>query len=307
MAIDTDAARSDLVLAAAAALIGPSLVAAVRAAPPAGGTAALAAAAADIGWTIALTALVPVLLARARGDGRAAFGLTGPALPALARGVPLALAPAALGVLALVTIGAAPRTAMFGRLGAVGDAGLGTVAAASAVRVAGVAALSTGALLLPTFLAVRSHDAFVRSPDWTTVRALRTVGMAAATTALIAGLLRALTGGSVVLALANAATLAVVVLVADRLIVTARTSVPRAAVMAPAIIAFVAHTGLIGVLRAGDLVGGIQAGALAAGTSAVMAAVALSPMGTWALVPLAVTLHVWPTCLSPLRLASGVC
>lgn len=308
MAIDTDAARSDLVLAAATAVVAPGLVAALRGAPAASGIGALGAALADLAWLVALTALVPLLLARARGDGRAAFGLAGPPLSALGRGLALAVAPAALGVLGLLTLGAAPEVAVLGRLGTAGTGPLGATAATATVRLAGVVVLAAGALLLTAFLAVRGRDAFPRSPDRTLVRALRTAGMAAAAAALVAGLLRALTGGSLVLAVADAVALAVTVLVADRLLgAGARTVVPRAAVVAPALIALVAHTGLIGAMRSGDLLGSLQAGALAAGTSVVVAALALSPTGAWAAVPLMVAVHLWPTCLSPLRLASGVC
>jgi hypothetical protein len=297
--LDPDAARSDLVLTGAMVLVVGPLLLAARANAAIGGGAVLGTLV-DVAVVLATTVLVPLLLARHRGDGARAFAWR-PSGATLVRSLPLALPAVVLGPVALSIIGAPAITRLLGRLG--GDDTLSAASVTMAtLRIVSVAALAAGSLLLVAFLAVRARDAFPRSRERTLTELLRTGGMLAALVALIAGLARALGGASVTLALVNALALAATVLVADRML-PARERAPQAAIIAPAVVALVAHVGS----APGGLVAGIEAGALAAGITVVMATLALSAAGSVRLVALVVAVHLWPTCLSPLRLASGVC
>ena len=299
MDLDPDAARSDLVLTGAMVVIVAPLVLAARESASLGQGPVLGTVL-DIAVVLATTALVPLLLARHRGDGARAFAWR-PSGATLVRSLPLALPAAVLGPVALTIIGAPTLTRLLGRLSSDGTLSVASVAVAT-LRIVSVAALAVGALALVAFLAVRSRDAFPRSRERTLTELLRTAGMLAALVALVAGLARALGGASVTLALVNALALALTVLVADRMVPTAA-RVPQAAIIAPAVVAIVAHL----TSTPGGLAAGIQAGALAAGITVVMAALTLSAAGSARLTALAVAVHLWPTCLSPLRLASGVC
>jgi hypothetical protein len=124
--------------------------------------------------------------------------------------------------------------------------------------------------------------------------------MGAALLALVTGLLRVPLGASGVRVVSNAVALVVLVLIADRLL-DAGAAAPRLAVLLPAGLALYLHVTSLGFAL------GLQAGALAAGTTVVMAVIVLSGRGTRLLVPLALALHVWPTCLSPLTLGRGLC
>jgi len=276
----TDEARSDVALSIAALVFGPLLLASLR------GGSTLLGVALDATVILALTALVPLLLSRTRGDGTAAFALDRPAAPL--QGLLLALPVALAGALAMLTVGTSTISALLGRL------------SGSPLQLLPVLALSAGSLLLVSFLAVRGAQAFGRSPVWTLRRLLRTFGMGAALLALVAGLLRVPLGASGTRVAVNALALAVLVLLADRLI-DAGAAAPRLAVLLPAGLALYLHVTSFGFGL------GIQAGALAAGTTVVMAVVTLSGRGAQLLVPLALALHVWPTCLSPLTLGRGLC
>jgi hypothetical protein len=154
--------------------------------------------------------------------------------------------------------------------------------------------------VLVVFVVLRGVDAFPRSPEWTLRRLLRTLGMGSAAVALVAGLLRVPIGASPARVVTNAVALAVLVLLADRTLL-ARRSVPRLALFLPAGLALYLH------LSAFGLSVGLQAGALAAGVTVVVGVVALGRHGAWPVLPLMVAVHLWPTCLSPLTLARGLC
>jgi hypothetical protein len=279
-----DEARSDIALAIAAAVFGRLLLGSLR------GGSGIVGVALDAGVVLLLTALVPVLLARTRGDGARAFGL-GRSDAAAARpgqAVLLALPVAGAGMLTMGDVGAGSAGLLLGRL------------SGSVLQFLPVLSLTTGAFALFVFVALRGTHAFPRSPLWSLTRLLRTFGMAAAGVALIAGLLRVPLGASLTRTLVNATALAVLVLVADRMLPAGR-SVPRLAVIVPAGLALYLHVTTFGLLA------GLQAGALAAGVVTVMATVALAGRGTLVLVPLVLAAHVWPTCLSPLALTRGLC
>ncbi len=285
-----DEARSDLALAIAAAAIGPALLG-----PVTGGGAlgALTSAAA----LLAVTALVPVLLGRARGDLATALAL-GPSgigrspRPATGAGAVLAglpsAAPAAVaGTVAMVTAGAAPSDAVLGRL------------SGSPLQLVVVLTAAAGAVVLMTFLAVRTRTASVRSPVWPLRRLLRTVGAGAAVVGLVTGLLRVPLGASGPRVVVNAVALLATVVLADRLVGAG--GAPRLAVLLPAGLVAWLHVSALGFGA------GLTGAALGAGTAAVIATVALGPHGLRAAVPLAVAVHLWPTCLSPLAQVGGLC
>jgi hypothetical protein len=275
-----DEARSDIALTIAAAVFGRLLLGSLR------GGSGVAGVVMDAGVVLLLTAAVPLLLARTRGDGVRAFGLG--AADGFGPGLVLAVPAVAAGALAMASVGAGASGMLLGRL------------SGSPLQLVPVLALSLGAFALYVFVALRGADAFPRSPLWTLRRLLRTFGMAAAGIALIAGLLRVPLGASLPRTLGNAAALVALVLIADRMVPAGR-SVPRLAVIVPAALALHLHVTTFG------LIAGLQAGALAAGVASVIATVALAGRGTLVLVPLVVAVHVWPTCLSPLALVRGLC
>jgi hypothetical protein len=282
-----DEARSDVALTVAALVFGPLLLGSLR-----GGSGTLGVLL-DLAVVLALTALVPLLLARSRA-GRGANGAFGRALAldappgGILVGLPLAAPVAVAGAVAMLTAGATGGAALLGRLS--GDL----------MQVAQVAVLSLGSTVLVVFLVVRGVEAFPRSPEWPLRRLVRTLGMGATAIALVAGLLRVPLGANPVRVVTNAAALGVLILLADRLLV-ARTVVPRLALFLPVGLALYLH------LTAYGLSVGLQAGALAAGVTVVVGAAALSSHGAWAIVPLMIAVHLWPTCLSPLTLARGLC
>ena len=287
-----DEARSDLALTVAALVFGPLLVGGLL------GRSGVDGVLIGAGGILALTALVPLLLIRSRSGpgGRAvatALGFTSaPDAPGgaagAATGLPLTVPAVVAGVLAMRTVGAGWGDALLGRLS--GDP----------LQLVLIAAFTVGTLVLVPFLVRRGAEAFPRSPEWPLRRLLRTVGMGAAAVALVVGLLRVPLGASPVRVVVNAVALAAIVLAADRL-VDARRVAPRLALLLPAGLAVYLHVSGSGFGL------GLQAGALAAGMTAVIGTLALSARGTWPLVPLAVAVHLWPTCLSPLALVGGLC
>ncbi len=282
-----DEARSDVALSVAALVFGPLLLGGLR-----GGSGTIGVLL-DVAVVLALTALVPLLLIRSRaaasvgGTPAGVLGLGGPPQGA-AGGLVLAMPVALAGTVAMLTAGADLGAALLGRLSG---------APLQALQVVG---LSAGSAVFVLFLVRRGAEAFPRSPEWALRRLLRTLGMGAAGLALVAGLLRVPLGANPTRVVVNAVALAAVVLLADRLL-GARAAVPRLALMLPAGLVLYLH------LTAFGFSVGLQAGALAAGTITVMGALALSTRGAWPVLPLAVAVHLWPTCLTPLSLVRGLC
>lgn len=303
--LSADDAKTDVILAAAAAVFGVPLRQFVAGLPVYPGPG-VTASALDVLWILALTALVPYLLARHRGDGRAAFGLDG-AAGGWTAGIVIALPVVVLGIVALMWLGLDPAGAVLGSLAAVDGGAIG--GADAVIMVARVAATAAGALLLFGFLSVRGRDGFPRSPQASLTALVRTIGMGAVPAALVLGALsvvRAGPGASFMILVLNVAALAAVVLVGDRL-VPAGITLHRTAVVTPVVVVVVAHLFATGGLLFGDLLGGLYRSALAAGTTVIIAALAQTRPRAWAAVPLVVAVHWWPTCLSPLALTAGVC
>lgn len=300
MTTDPDTARSDVALAAIAFVLGTPLVAVVR-----GGSAGALGVVLWALAVLAVTTLPALLLARSRGDGAHALGLEprgdGPAA-ALGSGLGLALPVMVAAPLAWVAVGAAPREAVWGRLALGGGAFDPT---AVGLRLVGILSLAVGTVVVVPFLALRARDAAPRSPERPLLGLLRTGGMGAAAVALVGGLVATAVGASGTVAIVNAVALAVLVLAADR-VVGPGTRVPRLAVIVPAlVVGFAQAGGVLALVRSG--LPAIAPTALAVGTTVVLASVALSRRGTRPLVPLALALALWPSCLSPLPMATGVC
>jgi hypothetical protein len=298
--IGPDEARSDVILAAAAAVLGTFLIGLVTQLPLYPRSGILGALVA-VFWVFALTGLVPLLLARYRGDGMKAFGLQAPRA-AWRRGLGLVAPVAAMGVLQALLVAGDPMGAALGRIG---RALRSPVAAAPVYSALELVALVVGALMLTTFLAVRGREGF-KPVDLSLTQALRTFGMGCAGVALIGGLLRSLgpevrVGG----VLLEVTALVVVILLADRLVPLGPT-VPRGAILAPLVVIAVAHLfALGGGLLFGNPLIGLHAGGLGAGTAVVIAVLVSSRNMAWAVVPLLIAVHWWPTCLSPVPISQA--
>ncbi|MFO7777783.1 MAG: hypothetical protein R6V28_05460 [Nitriliruptoraceae bacterium] len=311
MIIDADDAKSDVILAAAVAVIGPTVITFVSRLPFVPRSGVLGALL-GVAWLALLTLLVPLWLARYRGDGAAAFGLRDTAGPVAVAGAPgttgaalLLAAPAAVaGMLALLVLGADALTVVLGRLGPAfwsADALFGLLIAGLELVV-----LVAGSLVLVGFLSVRSRDGFPRSPDTSLTELVRTFGLAAVGVALLTGIVRLATGASLVLLVLHLLALVAVLLLTDRL-VPAGISVPRTTVVAPLVVVVLLQTFSAGGLFGGGLLLGLHRGALAAGVVIAIAALGATRRGTGATLALVIAAHWWPTCLSPLPGAGGLC
>lgn len=300
MYIAPDEARSDVILAAAAAVLGTFLVGLVTQLPLYPRTGILGDLVA-VFWVFALTGLVPLLLARYRGDGLQGFGLHAPRA-AWRRGLLLVVPVAVLGVLQALLVAGDPTTAVLGRIGrSLSAPGVSTPVFTALELVA----LVTGALMLTTFLAVRGRDGF-RPVELSLTQALRTFGMGCAGVALVGGLLRSLGPevrvGAVLL---EVVALVALVLLADRMVPLGPT-VPRSAILAPLVVVAVAHVfALGGGLLFGNPLISLHAGGLAAGTATVVAVMVSARNMAWAAAPLLIAVHWWPTCLSPVPISQA--
>lgn len=298
-------ARSDVILAGATTLFGGFALQLLTRLPfyPRPG---VLASVLSIGWVFALTGLVPLLLARYRGHGAAAFGLDRSRetwRSGLILAAPVALIGAALG---LAQTGL-PLSAVLGRLGVpVTAMGAGTSAAVALLIALGqFVALSAGALLLVTFLTTRGRDAF-RTTEVSLTELTRTFGMGAALLALGVGLLRALGPGALLPTVLQVLALMAVVLLVDRQVSPGMVA-PRTAVLTPVVVVLVIHVFATGGLLRGDLLTGVYAGALGAGSATAIAVLIETRWRAWAVLPLVLALHWWPTCLSPLAFELGAC
>lgn len=298
MYLSPDDARSDVILAGATVLFG-GVARAIAAQLPFYPRSGMVAATLDLAWILVLTGLVPLLLARHRGDGAAAFGLDGPRA-ALRAGL-LVAAPVAVteGVLSLLR--GAPS--VLGRLTVVA---VGRSTTTLVIVAAQIVLLTLGATLLVAFLGHRGRDAFPRSPEMPLTALLRTFGMSAAAGALVLGLARSVGRSTAPLVLVTVVGLVAVLLLADRLIPHG-TRVPRAAVLAPALVVLATHVFATGGLLRGNLVDGLYLGSLAVGTTVAAAALTQVRRLGWAIVPLLAATHWWSSCLSPLTFGLGGC
>lgn len=296
MYLDADEAKTDVVLAAAAAIFGGAVRGMVSQIPgyPRQGVAALVV---DLAWIFALTGLVPLLLARYRRDGAAAFGLAGPRR-GISFGLLLATPVVAAEVARAWLAGAGVGRTLFGRLAIIVA---GAPVSVTVVLVGQLALMTLGSFMLVTFLSHRAAAGFPRSPGVLVARLLRTLGLWALAVAAATGLLRAIAGYPVGPVLLNVAALAVILLLVDQRI-PAGVTLPRAAVLAPVVAVGLLHVFATGGLLRGDLATALYAGSLGAGVAIAVAGMTHVRETSWAVVPLLLAVHWWPTCLSPLAL-----
>jgi len=309
--IEPDDAKTDVILAAAVAVIGPSLVGLVSQLPLVPRTGVLGVLVGFV-FVLATTALAPILLARHRGDRREAFGLrsSGGSLSAVGTasattGGLLMIVPVAVaGAGTVLLLGGSASAAVLGRVGMA----IGTVPDLVAIGLTALrlVVLSVATLVLTGFLSVRSRDGFPRSPDTPLVELVRTFGLGAVGVALVTGLIRAVTGGSASVLALNVLALVAVLLLVDRF-VPAGITVPRTTIATPLLIVVIVQTFSAGGILGGGLLLGLHRGSLAAGVVIAVAAAATTRRGTLLAVPLIVAVHWWPTCLSPLPSAGGLC
>jgi hypothetical protein len=306
--LSPDDSRSDAILAGATTLFGGFAVGILSSLPfyPRAGLVALLL---GIVWVFALTGLVPLLLARYRGDRIAAFGLDAPRA-AWTTGLVLAVPIVVLGVLRQLVVAGSVSGAFLGRIGGasigspvIGDSSGGILGLGAVLQAVLFLVTTAGALLLVTFLTVRGREAF-RSPSVSLTELVRTFGMGAAAVALVLGLVRSIGAARLLPVVLHVVVLATLVLLADRLVPAGREST-RAAVLTPVVLVAVSHVFAFGGLFRGDLLAGLYTGALGAGTAAVIAVLVETRSRAWAVVPLVVALHWWPSCLSPLALELG--
>lgn len=295
MYVSREDARSDVILAGATLLFG-GLVIDLLSRLPLYPQRGLVAVALNLAWIFVLTGLVPWLLARHRDDIPGAFGLDAPRAGWRA-GLILVVPIVALGVLRQFVAVEAAGTTLLGRVGGAGYPGFDAVTVL-VIGLVSVAVTTVGALLLTTFLATRGREAF-RSPDVSLTELLRTFGIGACGVALVLGLARTIGRAGLLSMLLQVAGLAALVLLADRL-VTSRRTAPRAAVLTPVAVFTAAQVFAFGGVFRGDLLSGLYGGALAAGTVTVTAVLLETRDRAWAVVPLYLALHWWPSCLSPL-------
>lgn len=308
MWMNPDEARSDFILAAATAVLGPFVVNLVADLPFYPSFDSLLFDLLRIVWIFSLSGLVPLLLVRYRDQGLAGFGL-GADRSGVSQGLLLAAPILVIGVLRTWSVIPLPR-ALFGRLGLAfggnpvinGDS---TSAALDlTLTLVELVAAFAGLLLLFTFLTTRARDGF-RQTAVTQVEALRTFGMATAAAALLLGGLNSLggtTSGTAVLL--NVGGLVAIILLADRL-VSPGVETSRATVMAPALVALLLHVVRGGGLFSSNLAFGLYAGAMAAGVAIAIAVLVETKRFAWAVVPAAAMMVLYPTCLSPLNFGTA--
>lgn len=274
MWISAEDARSDFVLAAAAALIGPFIQAFVADLP--GYPGGLVGTLLSIAWLFAMTGLVPVLLAGYRSHGLSAFGLDQPQ-EAIRTGLLVALPLAVTGWLAFWLRGASAIDALQGLLPFL-SGGQGLI-----VDVLAFAVVATGSLLLYTFLTVRARDAF-QPNEVAQLEALRTFGLAAVGVAALLGLLLWVAGNQFTTLMLRVAGVAGLVLVTDRYVEPGRQTT-RATVLAPAITVLVFWVFRSGGLFRGNLLDGLYAGSVAAAIAITVAILVETRRYAWATVP----------------------
>ncbi|MFU8839612.1 MAG: hypothetical protein ACNA8R_02690 [Nitriliruptoraceae bacterium] len=312
MFIDADDAKTDVILAGALAVLGPTLLGLLTRLPllPRTGVGAVLV---ELVALALLTLLVPLWSARYRRDGAAAFGFaeggggrlrvagtTGTTAAALQLAAPVLL----LGMLLAALLSSQASVIALGRVGLAlrtTDPVLSLV-----LTLAQIAVLGVGSLVLTGFLSVRGRAGFPRSPDVSLTELVRTFGLGAVGVALLTGLVRLATGADVRVVGLNLLALVAVLLLADRL-VPHGVSVPRSTVAAPLVVVVLMQTFAAGGLFGGGVLTGLHRGALAAGVVLTIASLAATRRGVAAAIPLVLAVHWWPTCLSPLPGAGGLC
>lgn len=310
MYLSPEDARSDVILAGAAAVFGGTLLSLLLTAPGIP-TSGVFAEVIVVVAAFALSGLVPFLLARYRADIPGAFALGGGGTFGTTA-LLLALPVIALGSVRALLIEGSLLTAVGGRIGrALGGSpvvgpGAGTDAVGAILAALQVVALSAGALLLLSFLTVRGRDAF-RSDDRSATEVLRTFGAVGLGVAAVGGAVTAISGATSFAAVGlNVLAAAVLLGVVDRT-VPAGVRVTRPAILTPVVLVGVAHLLAAGGIFRGGILQAAYTGGLAVVTT-VAVAITIERGGRAAAVALLlVAVSWWPSCLHPLPLGSGGC
>lgn len=295
MWLDRDDARSDVVLAGAAAAFGPAVLGLVLLRFLGAGVVSQLVALAVLFVAIGL---VPYLLARYRSDVPGAFGIAGDDASGLGLGLVLGLPIVALFATMFVTQGGSVELALTGRLQLAGPTIGALTASGVALRAVEGLVLGLGSWLLVSFLAVRGRDAF-RANEMDLTEGLRTFGLALTGASMLLGLLRLLTD----LGWANALLTPLVgfgiLLLVDRQ-VPARVTVNRSMLLTPAVTVLVVQFLLTGGgFFRGNLLEPLHRGVSAALLALAVAVLIAVKRARATLVLLAVA-ALYPTCLSPL-------
>jgi hypothetical protein len=287
--IDTEEARSDFILAAAVVIFGPLLYFFTIQILPFLRTGVLGGLL-GAAFLFAISGLVPLLLSRYRDEGAAAFGIDTDASAGVRAGILIALPAVALG---LVELFARHGTDPWILAGELRQVLLGPFEAL--IVLVGLAAIFLGGLLLYTFLPTKAYHGFAQN-EIPQLEALRTFGLGAAGASVVIGLFVAI-GGRVTLtrALIDALALAVMVLLADRL-VTPGAMTSRAAVLGPAIIALIVRIELFGPR---GFFASLRQALLAAGVVIVIAVLVRTGRYAWAALPILLAIALYPSPLSP--------
>lgn len=301
MWISPEEARSDFVLAAAAAVLGSFAVRLLEDLPfyPAFGS--LPETVLFIAWVFVLTALVPILLVRYRGRGIEGYGL-GAQRGGLGAGIAVALPIVALGYLRGLPddgVGFAALGRFAGVLRSAPTVGqeAGRSGVDIALLIVFVAVVAVAGAVFYGFLTAHARSAF-RSVDMTIVEGLRTFGVGAVAASAVLGLLNVVAGAQGLLSVGlHLLALLAMILLADRL-VGPRETTTRATLLAPAIVALVAQILAFGGPLRGELLFGLFFGSMSAGVVLVVAALVETRRYAWAIVPVAVATALYPTCLS---------
>lgn len=282
-------ARSDFILAAATAVFGPLLYFFAVSVLPLG-QLRLVGDAVRVGIVFAISGVVPVLLARYRGQGAAAFGLNTPVRDGITAGLVVAAPLVGLGIaVQWADPASSAPSALLGVLGHLPRSPLDLL-----VWLLLHIALFTGALLLYAFLAAKAREAF-RGTEIGQVEALRTFGMVAAAAGFVVGLpIAAFTDVTLLRATLGPLALAVAVLLADRFVVPGAMTT-RATVLAPAIVAAIIRLELFG----GRFLLTLRQAVLAGGLVLVLAVLIETRRYAWAIVPILLAVTLYPSSISP--------
>lgn len=296
MWLDRDVARSDVILAAASAAFGPSVVGFLLLFDigPIATSIYL-----QVGLAITI-GLVPWALARNRGDGWAAFGHRDDDPSTLLSGLLLGLPIVSMFLLLYLNAGGSIVDAGLGRLRLSGPV-IGPIDIVDTVlRVAEGIVLGVSAWLLMTFLAVRGRDGF-RANEVDITEGLRTFGLAAVGASFVLGLLRSFQSLGWVNVVGTPIAGLVIILLADRLI-PPRISINRSMLLGP----MIAWSVIVFLVSGGGFFSGNPLVPLhRAASSAMLVAVvsALVAAGrTRATILLIALATLYPTCMGPLHL-----
>jgi hypothetical protein len=286
---DTEESRSDFILAGAVAIFGPLLYFFVIQVFPVR-RLGLVGALVEAILIFAIAGLVPLLLARYREQGAAAFGLDVPVREGISAGLLVAAPAVAVGLLALFRRFGAEPLLLVGELRLI-LAG----PAAALVLLVQLAAIFVGALLLYTFLTAKARHGFARN-EIPQLEALRTFGMGAAGVGVVLGLLVAAQGRIALSQLfLEGVALVVIVLLTDRLVASGATTT-RATVLAPAIVALIVRVELFGPT---GFLFTLRQAVLGAGLVVVLVILLETRRYAWAAVPILAAVLLYPSGLRP--------